>query len=40
MSGSGGTCFALYETHAAAGRAAAQLAETHPDWWVRPAVLS
>jgi 4-diphosphocytidyl-2-C-methyl-D-erythritol kinase len=39
MSGSGGTCFAVFENHAAAGTAAAELARLHPDWWIRPAVL-
>lgn len=39
MSGSGGTCFALFENHADAGTAAAELAERHPNWWIRPAVL-
>lgn len=39
MSGSGGTCFALFENHAAAATAVGELAERHPDWWMRPAVL-
>jgi 4-diphosphocytidyl-2-C-methyl-D-erythritol kinase len=39
MSGSGGTCFALFENHAAAGAAAAELAERHPHWWIRPTLL-
>jgi 4-diphosphocytidyl-2-C-methyl-D-erythritol kinase len=39
MSGSGGTCFALFENHAAAATAVGDLAERHPDWWIRPAVL-
>lgn len=34
MSGSGATCFGLYERGAAAA-AAAQIAQTHPGWWVR-----
>ncbi|MEW9616364.1 4-(cytidine 5'-diphospho)-2-C-methyl-D-erythritol kinase [Shinella sp. S4-D37] len=33
MSGSGATCFALYETDAAAGTAAAALACRHPHWF-------
>lgn len=37
MSGSGGTCFALFETKDLADRTAAQLAERHPDWWVASA---
>ncbi len=35
MSGSGATCFALFETDAAARRAEALLAADRPDWWVR-----
>lgn len=37
MSGSGATCFGLWETRAAAESAAARLAR--PGWWVRPATL-
>jgi 4-diphosphocytidyl-2-C-methyl-D-erythritol kinase len=33
MSGSGATCFALYDTLAARDAAAAQVALAHPDWW-------
>lgn len=33
MSGSGATCFALYETEDALAAAAGALAERHPDWW-------
>ena len=36
MSGSGGTHFGLFETSAAAEKAALGLAEAHPSWWVRP----
>lgn len=39
MSGSGGTCFALFDSNAAAGEAAAEIAKEHSDWWIRPAVL-
>ena len=39
MSGSGATCFGLFESEAAARGAAAELAESHPDWWVAPALL-
>jgi 4-diphosphocytidyl-2-C-methyl-D-erythritol kinase len=39
MSGSGATCFGLFESESAARSAAALLAETHPDWWVAPALL-
>jgi 4-diphosphocytidyl-2-C-methyl-D-erythritol kinase len=40
MSGSGGTCFALFDDRAAAETAAADLATRQPDWWIKPAVLS
>lgn len=33
MSGSGATCFALCQSHAAAVTAAATIAAQHPDWW-------
>ncbi|MGF1593228.1 MAG: 4-(cytidine 5'-diphospho)-2-C-methyl-D-erythritol kinase [Kiloniellaceae bacterium] len=39
MSGSGATCFGLFENEAAARRAAAVLVEANPDWWVAPALL-
>jgi len=34
MSGSGATCFALYDDDAAAGAAAARLRSDRPGWWV------
>lgn len=34
MSGSGATCFALFDTQAAADEAARSLAGVRPDWWV------
>lgn len=37
MSGSGATCFGLYETPALADAGAASLAAAHPDWWVKSA---
>lgn len=37
MSGSGATCFGLYETTPAAEAAAKTIAAAHPEWWVRPA---
>lgn len=40
MSGSGGTCFAVFETMTEARAAAAELAARHPDWWITPALLS
>jgi 4-diphosphocytidyl-2-C-methyl-D-erythritol kinase len=39
MSGSGATCFALFETRAAAEMAAAWLSKRQPRWWVRAAAL-
>lgn len=33
MSGSGATCFALYDDPAAAATAAARIAAEHPGWW-------
>lgn len=39
MSGSGATCFALFETEAAAGVAAATLRSDHPGWWIEASVL-
>ncbi len=39
MSGSGGTCFAVFDDRYGAEAAAAVLARDHPDWWVRAAVL-
>jgi 4-diphosphocytidyl-2-C-methyl-D-erythritol kinase len=40
MSGSGATCFALYENTAEAGRAADKLRLDHPGWWVHAGTLS
>lgn len=34
MSGSGATCFGLYETTAQAALAEASVRKAHPDWWV------
>ena len=34
LSGSGGTCFGLYETTETAEQAAAALSRSHADWWV------
>lgn len=34
MSGSGGTCFALFKTVDAARRAGEHLRSEHPDWWI------
>jgi len=40
MSGSGATCFAIYENTADAGRAADGIRRDHPAWWVHAGVLS
>ena len=40
MSGSGATCFALFETRESAEAGASALSNAHPDWWVVPATLS
>ncbi len=40
MSGSGATCFAIYENTAEAGRAAQKIQLDHPGWWVHAGVLS
>ncbi len=39
LSGSGATCFALFEDRAEAEAAADMLADRHPDWWVTAATL-
>jgi 4-diphosphocytidyl-2-C-methyl-D-erythritol kinase len=40
MSGSGATCFAIYENTADAQRAAQQIQLDHPQWWVHAGILS
>lgn len=40
MSGSGATCFALFETKDRAETAAGLLADQHPEWWIKSARLS
>jgi 4-diphosphocytidyl-2-C-methyl-D-erythritol kinase len=40
MSGSGATCFAIYENTAEAHRAAQKITGDHPGWWVHAGVLS
>jgi 4-diphosphocytidyl-2-C-methyl-D-erythritol kinase len=40
MSGSGATCFAIYENTADARRAAQQIQTDHPGWWVHAGILS
>ena len=39
MSGSGATCFAVFDDRPAAMRAAAMLGTAHPRWWIRAATL-
>jgi len=39
MSGSGATCFAIYENTADAGRAAEKIRRDHPTWWVHAGTL-
>ncbi|MGD1877980.1 MAG: 4-(cytidine 5'-diphospho)-2-C-methyl-D-erythritol kinase [Kiloniellaceae bacterium] len=39
MSGSGATCFGLFDSEEAAGTAAEAIALHHPGWWVAPALL-
>ncbi len=40
MSGSGATCFALFDNCRAVGRARKAIAEAHPDWWVKATLLN
>jgi 4-diphosphocytidyl-2-C-methyl-D-erythritol kinase len=40
MSGSGATCFAIYENTAEAQRASQKIQLDHPQWWVHAGVLS
>jgi 4-diphosphocytidyl-2-C-methyl-D-erythritol kinase len=40
MSGSGATCFAIYENTAEAQRAAEKIRADHPGWWVHAGTLS
>ena len=39
MSGSGASCFALFESMEAADRAGEQLSTQYPDWWIRSTLL-
>jgi 4-diphosphocytidyl-2-C-methyl-D-erythritol kinase len=39
MSGSGATCFALFDSLASRDKAAEIVALSHPDWWVMPSLL-
>jgi 4-diphosphocytidyl-2-C-methyl-D-erythritol kinase len=40
MSGSGATCFGLFADSASAKAAAAAIADAHPGWWAKAAILS
>ena len=40
MSGSGATCFAIFQTIGDAGLAAKAISQAHPGWWVHAGVLS
>jgi 4-diphosphocytidyl-2-C-methyl-D-erythritol kinase len=40
MSGSGATCFAIFEDDVAAQREAQRIKLAHPQWWVHPGTLS
>jgi 4-diphosphocytidyl-2-C-methyl-D-erythritol kinase len=40
MSGSGATCFGLFDSRRRAAAAAQELRAAHPDWWVRATVLA
>lgn len=40
MSGSGATCFGLFESDAAAAAAGRAIAAAHPAWWVAPTVFA
>jgi 4-diphosphocytidyl-2-C-methyl-D-erythritol kinase len=40
MSGSGATCFAIYENTAEAQRASQKIRLDHPQWWIHAGVLS
>jgi 4-diphosphocytidyl-2-C-methyl-D-erythritol kinase len=39
MSGSGASCFGLFDSGRAATAAARALRVAHPQWWIRPTVL-
>ena len=40
MSGSGATCFAIFENTPEAQRAAQKIQLEHPQWWVHAGILS
>jgi 4-diphosphocytidyl-2-C-methyl-D-erythritol kinase len=39
MSGSGATCFGLFDDCKASAAAARRISRAHPGWWVKPTVL-
>jgi 4-diphosphocytidyl-2-C-methyl-D-erythritol kinase len=39
LSGAGPTCFGVFPGAREAASAAAQLARSHPDWWIQPSIL-
>ena len=39
MSGSGATCFGIFETEEAATSAAEMVRDIHPDWWIKDGIL-
>jgi 4-diphosphocytidyl-2-C-methyl-D-erythritol kinase len=39
MSGSGATCFGLFDTAASASAAAGELRAAHSDWWIEETTL-
>jgi len=40
MSGSGATCFALFEDCKTAARAKKTILRAHPEWWVKVSLLN
>ena len=40
MSGSGGSCFGVFEKECQAAKAAADIAKQHPEWWIKTAKLT
>lgn len=40
MSGSGATCFAIFDTAQQAKTATKQLADAHPNWWIKSTIFS
>lgn len=40
MSGSGATCFGIYENDAQAQKAASEISKSYESWWVQPCIIS